>query len=111
MADEVVPKDLIRLRTAMVSLAGRGSRLAYRHKLGHQSFMPRLRQALIVRLPILALAIPSKHFLIGIVVKVTDADTITILTGDDVQERVRLWALMLPKPEATNLTGKDPRTN
>ena len=48
-------------------------------------------------LPTLAFAVPSKHVLFGKVVKVTDGDTITVLTADNVQERIRLWGIDAPE--------------
>ena len=48
---------------------------------------------LLARLPTLVLAVPSKHVLIGNVVKVTDGDTITVLTADNVKERIRLFGI------------------
>ena len=45
--------------------------------------------AILLQLPTLALAVPSKHVLIGKVVKVTDGDTITVLTADNEQECIR----------------------
>jgi endonuclease YncB( thermonuclease family) len=41
--------------------------------------------------------VPSKHVLIGKVVKVTDGDTITVLTTDNEQERIRLWGIDAPE--------------
>ena len=40
-------------------------------------------------------AVPSKNILIGKVVKVQDGDTITVLTADNQEERIRLFWIML----------------
>ena len=53
---------------------------------------------ILLLLPTLALAVPSKHVLIGNVVKVTDGDTITILKADNEQDRIRLWGIDAPVP-------------
>ena len=47
---------------------------------------------------------PSKHVLIGKVVKVTDGDTITALTADNEQERIRLYGIDAPEKKGGNLT-------
>jgi endonuclease YncB( thermonuclease family) len=39
--------------------------------------------AVLLLLPTLAYAVPSKHVLIGKVVRVIDGDTITVLTADN----------------------------
>jgi len=41
--------------------------------------------------------VPSKHVLIGKVVKVTDGDTITVLTQNNKEERIRLWGIDAPE--------------
>ena len=51
----------------------------------------------ILLLPVLALAVPTDNVLIGRVVKVTDGDTITILTTDNEQERIRLYGIDAPE--------------
>jgi len=38
---------------------------------------------ILLLLPALVCAVPSKHTLVGKVVKVTDGDTITVLTADN----------------------------
>ena len=48
-------------------------------------------------LPTLAFSVPSKNVLIGKVVKVTDGDTITILTADNREEPIRLWGIEAPE--------------
>jgi micrococcal nuclease len=48
-------------------------------------------------LPTVAFAVPSKHVLIGKVVKVTDGDTITVLTVDNEQDRIRLYGIDAPE--------------
>ena len=45
----------------------------------------------------LALAVPTKNVLICKVVKVTDGDTITVLTDNNEQERIRLWGIDAPE--------------
>ena len=50
--------------------------------------------AILLLLPILACAVPSKRVLVGKVVKVTGGDTITILTTDNQQERISLWGIV-----------------
>ena len=52
--------------------------------------------ALLLLLPTLTFAVPSKHVL---VVKVTDGDTITVLTGDQKDELIRLWGIDAPENE------------
>ena len=49
--------------------------------------------AFLLLLPTLACAVPSKHLLTGKVVKVTDGNTITVLTTDNEQERIRLYEI------------------
>jgi endonuclease YncB( thermonuclease family) len=53
--------------------------------------------ALLLQLPTLACAVPSKHVLMGKVVKITDGDTVTILTRDRKEERIRLWGIDTPE--------------
>ena len=50
--------------------------------------------AILLLLPILALAVPSKHVLIGKVVKVTDGDTIVVLTDYQDEGRIKLWGIV-----------------
>ena len=53
--------------------------------------------AILLLLPTLAYAVPNENVLISKVVKVTDGDTITILTADNEQERIRLWGIDAPE--------------
>ena len=52
--------------------------------------------AILVLLPTLAYAVPSKHILIAKVVRVIDGDTIVVLTDDQTEERIRLWGIDAP---------------
>ena len=52
---------------------------------------------ILLLLPTLAFALPTKHVLTGKVVKVTDGDTITILSQDNEQERIRLYGIEAPE--------------
>ena len=69
-----------------------GEELEYPKMLCQIIYMRRLLTVLLLLLTV-ALAIPTENVLIGEVVKVTDGDTITILTTDNLQERGRLWGI------------------
>ena len=56
--------------------------------------------AFLLWLPTLAYAVPTENVLIGKVVKITDGDTIAILTTDNEQERIRLYGIDAPESRA-----------
>lgn len=53
--------------------------------------------AFLLLMPTLVCAVPSKRVLMGTVVKVTDGDTITVLTSENEQERIRLHGIDSPE--------------
>ena len=53
--------------------------------------------AILLLFSVLTYAVPTENVLIGKVVKVTDGDTITILTADSEQEWIRLYGIDAPE--------------